>query len=228
MQFIQKNISPPKLWSRQFTVDKVPITYADMKKSKNYVKSELLEEQNHLCAYCQTALAFNDTSIEHIVPQSQNAAMSTQYHTLVAVCLEPHSDPIDGKLHCDKYRQNNLLAPLVLYSDFAVQPKPKGGFTEHYYLSAKQNGVLIARATLPPSIKCQVESWIELLNLNHSILRENRKEALQPIINLFKIKGYSKTLILDELNRIQLDKSLPYRQFLLMYLAQRLSGFPTP
>ncbi len=223
MQYIPKQPTPPSEWDKWFTT-------ANKRKSVDYsadyqnftqikkVKEYLIAEQSGLCAYCQRSLALEDASIEHLVPKGFNTILSTSYWNLVAVCKNPSIDS-KGKLHCDKERKDQLLVHIIMYSNAEVTHTRNHGF-----FIVKPDGAILAKPGLNQNISNQTESFIDILNLNHSFLKHSRAEALNGILdNLHQIGHPKKREFLQvQFQRIFESKCEPFRQFLLIYLGQKL------
>jgi uncharacterized protein (TIGR02646 family) len=230
MQFINKSVTEPVGWNDWFTVPVDP----EARRSYDYrrdasampdlrnAKEHLLIEQGFLCAYCQSLLSHDTASIEHFVPKSKNVNLSTSYHNLVAVCKD---SPLDSKKrkHCDKDRKDQLLTPIIFYNDACVS-----NATNHAYFTIDGNLLLSAKHTLDNHVRTQVQSFIEILNLNHSNLVNMRiKNTLSGIIDgLYDYQratgANGRTYWQMKLNEIINDPAQPYRQFLLIYIAGRL------
>ena len=223
MQFINKTNEPPINWNDWFK--KVNNTrtynYADNTELHNLhlAKQHLLDEQNGLCAYCQKQINSENSSIEHIIPQSYNTPLSTNYYNLVVVCKKPVKDN-NNKLHCDKERLNLLLVNIILYNN-AIVTRIKN----HPYFSASVNGEIIPKYTLPQNILNQVEAFINILNIGtHTVLQRNRRELLNNIIQpTYAMPNPEKRRYLQaQFERIHNDQSIEYRQYLLIYIANKL------
>lgn len=224
MQFIKKGELPPKDWDDWFMTANNRRThdYSDYQSLPNLhlAKEYLLKEQYELCAYCQTKLISEHTSIEHVIPKSYNKEVSTNYYNLVVVCKNPIKDPYTGKSHCDKERGNELLSPLIFYNNAQVTRK-----VNHAWFDVAQDGSVFSKATLKDEIKKQVDSFIEITNLNHSVLKQKRsKDTLKGILDIFRnIPDYQKRGFWEsQFERISSNESHPYRQYLLIYIANKI------
>jgi uncharacterized protein (TIGR02646 family) len=179
MFYIKKSDLPPGNWEALFSKhvadDGGPIlrrSYVfDECINKSDVCKILLEEQNYLCAYCQRRLSNESASIEHLVPNSLNSEMSTLYYNVVAVCKD--NKLASGENFCEPNRGNKLLPLLVLYKNVSSTETSTNAF-----YTCTSTGELIPRKDLDPSIKNQVQSFIEILNLNIEKLKEARKAAV--------------------------------------------------
>jgi uncharacterized protein (TIGR02646 family) len=226
MQFIDKSHTEPANWN-------VWLTTGTGKRSYNYAldysalrsisnaKQFLLTEQNYLCAYCQSKLTQQTASIEHFIPKSKNVNLSTNYHNLIAVCADSPKD-IYGRKHCDKIRDNKLLAPIIYYNDSQVS-----SIRNNPYFTVYQDGTITSKQTSKDeNTKRQVDAFIDILNLNHENLKSKRsQETLKPIMDIYlKLPNREKNAFLsNRFNQILADPTQPYRQYLLIYIASRLN-----
>jgi uncharacterized protein (TIGR02646 family) len=224
MEFIAKQPFQPQNWDLWFTdFNRIRITdYGEQSRNcpnLHIARSFLLQEQNYLCAYCQKTLTPENTSIEHVIPKSQNQEQSTQYHNLVAVCKTPQSDPADPhRYHCDKERGNKLLPPIIFYSDATCNY-----LRNNSYFVSRSDGTILPKETLPPPIYEQVKAFISILNLNHTLLKNSRNSILQPILmGAAKAGNNRQNYFLVQFDRINNNPSHPFRLFILSYLLNKL------
>ena len=145
--------------------------------------------------------------------------MSTNYHNLVVVCKKTVVDPDTLRRYCEPVRRDKLIPPLVFYGNAMVAE------ANHAFFDAYADGTVDAKGNLPPEIKSQVTSFIEILNLNHEHLKTKRaKDALSPILEAFKRinPAGKRDFLRSEFNWVQRDPSRPFRQFLLIYLGKKI------
>lgn len=224
MEYISKSPSLPANWDQWFT-DINGIRIQDYRaqscscRDLKLIRSFLLQEQNGLCAYCQKPLLPDDASIEHLIPKSENVSMSTDYYNLVAVCQSPPDDPENpGHRHCDKERGNCLLPPLILHRTSSSEPQ-----RNHAYFMVQVDGTILPKDNLQPPVKAQVEAFIQILNLNHSLLKAARKSILQPILSGARSAGNNRRAYFNlQFQRVYKDPQHPFRSFILIYLLTKL------
>ena len=77
MQYINKSDSEPREWNAWFTTGTGRRSYdyaADQGGLADLplAKAHLWQEQNGLCAYCQSKLPIENASIEHVIPKTHN------------------------------------------------------------------------------------------------------------------------------------------------------------
>lgn len=225
MEYIEKQAVPPAAWETWFTKTTGGRSYDykadyDILRNLKAARQHLLDEQHHLCAYCQRRISIDNSSIEHVIPKELNKALSTAYSNLVVVCLTQEKDS-EGRLHCDKEKGNKIILPLIFLSNSTVTNSQN-----NRYFEAHADGSICAKPTLPDVEKKQIDSFIYILNLNHYVLKKNRtKDFLDSLIVTSRIlhdnvqrRRYWK----KQYERIAPQKNHPHRQFLLIYINQQL------
>lgn len=223
MQFIKKRDIPPREWEQWFTTANGVRSFnygADYQNLPNISQAKvfLLNEQSNLCAYCQRKLTNEIASIEHIIPKSHNLELSTNYFNLVAVCKETSVDSNTGRKYCEPERGNTLLPPIIYYQDAQVTQN-----SNHRYFVVYQDGTIAPKYDLRIDIKNQVQSFIEILNLNHSDLLKQRSDMLSGILEGFVAipVRQKKDFLQAQMNRLLDNISESFRQYLLIYIATR-------
>ncbi len=224
MQFIQKQNTEPVNWNHWFTVPPRRRTYdyhSDYSALTNLrsAKFYLIEEQNGLFAYCQQRITVEDASIEHVTPKEHNKELSTSYFNLVAVCKKNQvKDSFTGKLHCDSTRGSELLTSIIFYSS----AKSTKVHTNRYF-SAYATGEVVANPELDDNTKKQVEAFIDILNLNHDILKSKRaKDTLNGISDASKTSPNKLIFWRAQYDRILNNPKQPFREYLLVYIGSKI------
>lgn len=230
MQYIKKQNKPPENWDSYFEkyIDGTePVRSFDYGKDYGSLRQLstvlelLINEQHGLCAYCQQKIKKENASIEHVFAKEFNKELSTNYYNLVAVCKNPPKDK-QNRSHCDKERGSALLTPIIFYADSQVEATKNNS-----YFVAYSDGLIEAKPQLKSAIKKQVEAFIELLNLNNSILKESRaKDVLDGLTSIFAAipndNPTKKNFWQAQFERILRDEKRPFRQFLLIYIFGKL------
>jgi uncharacterized protein (TIGR02646 family) len=223
MEFINKTTKPPKNWETWFTLPTGTMAFdyrvdAGAIVFMNEIRGHLLAEQNSLCAYCQSQLDLKNSSIEHFIPKSKNINLSTTYHNLVAVCKNPSKD-IDGKQHCDKSRSILPLPALIFYNDCKCE-SVKG----HPYFQANQDGSISPNPNAESFFQYELSRVIEELNLNHSVLVNQRRSAGRGIFKVWgnlTDKDSKRKYMRVQFERINNDLGHPFRQYLLICIRMK-------
>lgn len=227
MQFIHKQPIEPNEWDGWLTVppNRRTFDYA-MDRSAlpeiGFARRYLIEEQYSLCAYCQQKINFDNSSIEHVIPKEYNKVLSTSYFNLVVVCNKNQiKDPVSGKYHCDRARGSKLIPSIIFYSNAQSSAAKTNQFFAVY-----SDGTVKANKNLPESIKCQVDSFIEVLNLNHINLKDTRAKGvlrgLFEAYNMMVTKEQKRSFWRIQYQRILNDKSHPYREYLLIFIGSKI------
>lgn len=151
---------------------------------KNQVKTSLMEEQGHLCAYCMRTIpdsrvsstSISPVSIEHWIPRNSSdttpilgTGLGVEYTNLLAVCSGgkvPKGSAPGNELTCDAKRGNISLT---------VNPLDSSTLASIYY---KQNGEI---AATDPIIEKDLVNTLNLNCIKYSSLPDSRKKTLEPI-----------------------------------------------
>jgi len=228
MQYIKKQNTEPNQWNNWFIVPPSRRTFdygvdCSSLPSLTNAKQYLIDEQHGLCAYCQQKIDIKSASIEHVTPKEHNKELSTCYYNLVAVCKKNQvKDPMTGKLHCDSTRGSRLIAPIIFYT----ASQSLQDLTNNFFV-AYASGEIIAKPKLEESIRKQVEAFIEILNLNHSLLKASRaKDTLRGIIEAYAslpaLSHHKSSFWRSQYNRILNNQSHPYREYLLVFIGPKI------
>jgi len=141
-------------------------------------------------------------------------------YNLIAVCKNPPIDSSSNKLHCDKERGNKLLVNIVLHENAQVTWEHN-----HSYFAAYTDGSIVAKHQLPKELSDQVNAFLTILNLSdHTTLKTNRSELLNRILlPFYTMPNHEKRSYLEtQFNRIYNNPALEYRQYLLIYMGNKL------
>lgn len=164
MRYILKNNEPQAFsnWKASANDDWQP-TYKNLPSDiKKAVYDSLLNEQEHICCYCERTLTENDYHIEHLNPQSLDEGDDLDYGNFICSCLNITKK--GTPLHCGKLKGDNIISINPLQED--CQSK----FT--YTLSGEINGE-----------DHDANDTIEILGLNINNLIDMRKKAMSPFIS---------------------------------------------
>ena len=150
------------------------------------LRDALLEEQGYICAYCMRRIPAKDvkvdasSKIEHIKSQEERPDLQL-YYANMAICCPGN---LNDEPHCDKLKGRNSVS-----------------FNLH--TAALQQS--IRYASLDGAISSSNDTWNkemnELLNLNHGLLKANRKEALSGVIEFLNAAGWTTQAINAKLNQ---------------------------
>jgi uncharacterized protein (TIGR02646 family) len=165
------------------------------------LREALLKDQGYICAYCMRSIPITkkdpntaETSkIEHIKCREFNSGLQLDYNNMVICC----PGNLNGEPHCDKSKDNaditfGLFSPSIQNS---------------ISYSSKSGEIRSSDPVWDSEIKT-------ILNLNHKLLKYNRKEALDGVIIKLGKKNWTKAEIEKELERWETpDKNGKYKQY---------------
>jgi len=133
----------------------------------------LLEEQGYICCYCMQRISAERMKIEHWKPQSQYTKLQLDYRNLLAACEGNEGNPRQLQ-HCDTRKGDK---------EIIINPADSQKNCEQY-LKYSSNGRIYSD---DPIIDNDLNN---ILNLNTQTLINNRKKALNTVIQeLTRIKG---------------------------------------
>ncbi len=177
------------------------------------LREALLKEQGYICAYCMREIpvnkkdpGLNQTSkIEHLKCRHKYPNSQLDYNNMVICC----PGFIDGTEHCDK-------------------SKGKQDITFNIFNPSLQNS--ISYLTKDGTIKSSDPQWnseIEnILKLNNSMLKMNRKEALEGVLMALDKKKWRPAEISSKLDlwktKNTSGKHKPYCGIVIWFLEKRL------
>lgn len=144
---------------------------------KNQLRECLLNEQGHLCCYCMSRIDEDNCTIEHWNCRAHFPDQQLDYSNLMACCIGNKGKPPD-KQHCGERKGAQCIS---------CNPANR----EHHVEESIQyllNGLIYSNnATLNNEIN-------NVLNLNYSQLRDNRKMTLEGALESIKTRGSNLTL----------------------------------
>lgn len=121
MKYISKQQEPQEIrdWKNLANDNWQPSWSVFQNPQKQRLKESLVEEQGHICCYCQQRIYVNSkTEIEHIITREEcdnrnNEALKLEYTNLIASCegnKPPSRHPdINKSRHCNGFRGNKSL-----------------------------------------------------------------------------------------------------------------------
>jgi len=145
---------------------------------KNNIRDQLLKEQGYLCAYCMQRLE-NDSlkvKIEHWHCQAKYPNEQLDYKNMLVVCKGNEGQSQENQ-HCDTYKANQDLTFNPANLPHNIESKIK-------YLG---NGTILSDDEV---LNNELDT---VLNLNYSMLKENRKKVLDGICKALNHKNGTRT-----------------------------------
>lgn len=166
----------------------VPAVFSDnQKKYKTYdalndseikskLKEILIKEQGGICAYCMVGIDLEKSTIEHYIPRNGingNQSLSLDYNNMLAVCSSSRGEN-KANQHCDVSKGDRLLK---------IDPRNEQHIAQIGY---KSDGEIYSDV---PDFDNDLNN---VLQLNLTILKNNRKSALNAALATFANVGTSK------------------------------------
>lgn len=205
MRKIEKGTEPASWLTYRLTPNAQYQRTADLAES-------LLKEQGYLCAYCMRQIPARDgnsnetTRIDHILSRDNHEALQLDYSNMVICC----PGAINDDFHCDKLKgENDITIPLhSIYIENSITYNKSDG-----------------------AIKCENDDWDDqmnkILNLNNSMLKENRKRTLLGVVKeLSRRKPWKASDIRKMIEAWRRKgsngKFKPYNGIVIWYLSKKL------
>lgn len=179
------------------------------------LREALLRDQGYLCAYCMRRIPVKDTAanetsrIEHIVPQS---ALSSDkecmdYDNMVVCCPGALEGVDESATHCDRHKAETPISFSPMDSNFIAT------------LEYQSDGTIV-------STNAQYDSEInEILNLNISLLKDNRREVKKSVVRALGRgvwKGPDLKRLIDAFSSLDRDGQLkPFCGVAIWYLQKK-------
>jgi len=176
-------------------------------KVKDELREQLLQEQGFICCYCMNRVEFRNSKIEHFNPRSLFREEQLDYHNLFIACLggEGHTS---NKQSCDTKKGNNQLKHINLLSDIEKS------------IEYKKDGFIYSNNS-------DIDNELnQILNLNHKLLKNNRKEALNQLLIDLKKRGWNISTLKSNLEKYKHKNSKgkyrPYCEMIVYFLTKKL------
>ena len=174
------------------------------------LKEALLQEQGNLCCYCLSKISKDKMKVEHWKPRKTYPDLILDYSNLMAAC----EGNFFGEQHCD-----TLKGP----DELVINPTDKKNNVESLHHYSWSTGAIEVDQPYQKDV-------YETLNLNHPILRENRKEALNALLQvLANNKKYTETEFNKHLTTFKERKTdgsfHPHCMILIKLLEKKLRQF---
>jgi uncharacterized protein (TIGR02646 family) len=181
---------------------------------REVVKSQLLSEQNSLCAYCMQKIETSKMKIEHWFPRNSDDAnlqkegeqKELDYNNLLAACKGVISIGRDKFEHCDASKKNQTIS---------LNPLHESHIQQIYY--GKKGEIFSKNTTHQTEIN-------DVLNLNTKELKERRRKLLTTFRKGLSEKSKKgKTVNLNaELKKWQ-DQTRPFCMIIISYLEKKIA-----
>lgn len=170
MKHIVKNIEPASFST--WKANNPGATYKeDLKKEKKVkkeLKRSLINEQHHICCYCECRITESTSHIEHFKPKGNPAYSNLQleYSNLFASCGIERSGKNEEHCGHKKYKEynSNLISPL--------EPDCSTHFKYNIFGEIEHNN------------SKRGEETINMLNLNSALLKAQRQKLIDYFLDI--------------------------------------------
>jgi uncharacterized protein (TIGR02646 family) len=200
MKYIQKNSAPQFFLDNIVGISKWEEYPASKKPLKKYI---LKNEQNYLCAYCESKIELENSHIEHIKPKARDKFphLVFDYNNIVVSCNgNCHTEDEDthtcGHIKDNEYNNSKFLNPVELEN---IRDYFKYDIDEGKIISSEKD-------------QNKSEYMITTLHLNEGGLPEARKKALKIFIK--KIKEFDKNQWKNKIVEILNKENIAFVSFL--------------
>lgn len=210
MMVIKKNSEPKSLTEHRAAAHSDYENYA----AKDELRASLVDEQRGICGYCMGRIRADRKSmkIEHWQCQENHPALQLDYANLLGVCRGGEGKPRQFQ-HCDTYKGKANLKWNPANPDHVIADRV----------------VYLTDGTIESSDAEFRDQLNKVLNLNLSVLKNNRKGVLDGVIAWWKqekdrLKGpVPKSTFERELGaRIGGSEFVPYNGVAVGWLSARL------
>lgn len=172
MKYIVKGQEPPEFTEWKALAndnDNWTPTYDDLRSpQKDAVKKALMNEQGHICCYCERRLDESNSHIEHFNPRSRKQVDPLDYSNLLCSCFKKLTKGFPR--HCGVLKDN--------WFDEALLISPLDETCETHFSYTAAGEILPANETDKAA-----RETIERLGLNIAELQAKRQKAVEPFLD---------------------------------------------
>jgi uncharacterized protein (TIGR02646 family) len=175
------------------------------------LRKQLLEEQGYICCYCMSRIDCDNSKIEHFRPQTKNRKVQIDYQNLFIACRGGEGSKAKEQF-CDTRKGEKDLDYIDLLSSIEN--------SVNYVKGARNISVM--------SIDKNIDNEMnDILNLNVTVLGQNRREVYDRVMKNLKSRGYTIANIQKILNYYQTQhngKFEPYCEMIVYFLTKKLKS----
>ena len=190
---------------------------------RTVIVSTLLEDQYHICMYCESRLSPTNQHIEHIVERHDDATKTYDFNNMGLSCMGGMHKTIPDEtaleqlvrvpnMHCGHYKTLNFHKNVEL--NYAVFIDP---FAEALYEYFEfEDAIIVPLKGLSDEMRAKAAYTIERLNLNSSRLVYARRlhlDAFRKKLSTYKSMSAAKKFATSILN-LQNGKKIPFWSFI--------------
>jgi uncharacterized protein (TIGR02646 family) len=188
MKYIVKDQEPEGLlnWKTLATQEQKTDFEAIPGKVKRLVKQSLMDEQGHLCCYCERRIEDDDSHIEHFCPRSDESVDPLDYKNLLCSCqkrLKSGEPRHCGVLKDEWFDKKLLISPLSSDCETRFTYTADGGISgtnEAAMETIKRLGLYISKLTslrekaIAPFLDEEINNT-DFINFVAGYLRKDKK-----------------------------------------------------
>lgn len=208
MKKIKKGVEPKSLTQYRSSISHSDLEksniYEDFKnktkngclKNENYnLRKQLLDEQGYICCYCMSRIDCNSSKIEHFKPQTKFRDVQIDYQNLFIACSGGEGK--SGKeQYCDSFKGEDELESINL-------------------LSSIESCIKYSKLGEITSTDSKIDKELNnILNLNNKILKNNRKQSYQRLIQNMNKRGWTSQIIKHDIGKYKgMDSNNKHYEF---------------
>lgn len=186
---------------------------------KRELRSYLIEEQERLCAYCERRICDDNSHIEHIYPQSDNAVLRFEYNNLISSCNGDQCEPSlkdsfrpEDINSCGHKKSNEMDENLFL------NPVSQQNIEEYFVYDRETCSIRPSKKSASMKSEENSSYTIKLLGLDNPRLNNERSNARSSLASAIKTHRNAK----DKMRSL-LSKNRPFISFLKYYYSPFLN-----
>ena len=175
------------------------------------LRKQLLQEQGYICCYCMSRIDCNNSKIEHFRPQTKNRVVQIDYQNLFIACSGGEGSKAKEQF-CDTKKGEKDLDYIDLLSSIE--------HSVNYVKGAKNIFVISTDKNIDNEMN-------DVLNLNVTVLSQNRREVYDRVMKNLKSRGYTIANIQKILNYYKTQhkgKFEPYCEMVVYFLSKKLKS----
>lgn len=202
-QFSKEELENDKLYNDFPYKDK-----EDCEIDEKNLRRVLLEEQGYICCYCMSRIDCDDSKIEHFKPQTKYRKLQLDYKNLFVACKGGEGT---FEQFCDTAKKDKELKKINLLENIEKNIKYR----------VKRRDIEIY------SYDSDIEFDLnEILNLNANILKKNRRQKYDAVLNSLKKANFDKKFIKKTLkyfkNKNKNGEYLEFCEMIIFFLEKKL------
>ncbi|MDD3534853.1 MAG: TIGR02646 family protein [Candidatus Cloacimonetes bacterium] len=182
MRYIKKGAEPQELINHKALAnDNWKPTYCNLDKDvKRAICDSLLNEQYHICCYCESELRDDDYHIEHVMPRHLENVCDLDYSNLACSCIGQTKRRMP--IHCGHAKNDSIINVTPFNTDCEAK---------FVYVA---DGTIVAKDGDEDA-----KRTIEVLKLNIPKLKDLRSETIAIYIEILESDNNIKTIMEEDM-----------------------------